>query len=216
MREKSKPRKSRGLISRRRFGTLAGGSLAMGFSCKNNPTGPSETPLPPLGQAKGVPNSTAFENLDLMVRLARRERPGCYVYEIVGQALTTNGRLGAPDSPWGFIFRRDQAAGEPYGFYDVWQVFQDGRIASRLDVQVGPGWVEDIMPRLKIDSGRALDIVKLNGFQACADRPGAMGFARYRFIGGIPTCEAAISGSGGLILSSETGEIFERGGTCNA
>ena len=200
------------MISRRRFGFLAAGGLGFGFSCKNNPSGPSPTPsptpfLPPLGEVRGVPNATALQNLELITRVARRERPGAYVYEIDGSVDLTGRTIDG--SGWRYFFQHEQ----PTSRTDVWTVWKDGSITWYLDELPGRNaWLEDIAPLIKFDSDRVIQIARsAGGLEACALKPGAYGRTIFHIRSGFPICEAGIGGDGyggGVYIHLQTGGIL--------
>ena len=207
------------MISRRRFGFLAAGGLGFGFSCKNNPSGPSPTPsptpfLPPLGEVRGVPNATALQNLELITRVARRERPGAYVYEMDG-AVDLTGRTSEGNG-WRYFFQHEQ----PSSRTDIWTIWKDGTITWYLDELAGRNaWLEDIAPLVQLDSDRILAIARdAGGLEACAIKEGAAARTIYHIRSGFPICEASISAGSsgsGVFIHCVTGAILLTGRGCS-
>lgn len=224
MMAKSKPRKSRGLISRRRFGTLAGGSLAMGFSCKNNPTGPGPTPTPgvlPNPLPNGIANATALQNLQLVTSLEKIIRPQGILYSISCLETDINGRCKA-DRDWGYAFSYETATSERR--YDSWSVYGDGRV-SYLEGSLGGirGEYGDISPFLQFDSDRAASAVAQLS-RECIDRhpDGDWNYQMaYQFRSGVPTISALLKRRGQfnpiqseVLLDSRNGSFLNGSFSC--
>lgn len=196
-------------ITRRRFGALAATGFELGSSCKNSPAGPTESPLPPLGLARGIPNSTALQNLGLITRLAQRERPGAYLYNLDGGVGMTGRIMSTND--WQYLFARGVT-----GPTDIWQIAADGTLAWYLDQITGRNaYPFDIGPLISVDSDRMIQIARsAGGLEPCASTPGAYGRTIFR-AGPYLHCQVSIGGNGfggGVAIDFRTGEITERSG----
>ena len=194
-------------ITRRRFGALVAAGVGLGFSCKNRPVGPTESPLPPLGLARGIPNSTALENLGLITRLAQRERQGAYLYNLDG-GVDMTGRLTSSNL-WQYLFAR-----EVTGRTDIWEIAADGTLVWDLDQITGRNaYPFDIGSLIKVDSDRMIQLARsAGGLEPCALTPGAYGRTIFR-AGPYFHCQVSIGGNGfgaGVNIDFRTGEILER------